>query len=176
MVITAKNVIERLRKEDERKENERKHGCFSATSFDSDWMSYLTRHKYWREFVASKMRGEWKVKDLVLNPRYLWDGSTQYCGLKISVILFDNDTCKLSIYKKAETSQWISAVRGEEERPREMWISETFPVEELGMIDRIGVKYRPKAIEEEIESLKATRKGLDKRIKDLKNELKNLTA
>ena len=44
------------------------------------------------------------------------------------------------------------------------------------MIDEVGIKYRPQAIQEELEDLKVNKKTIDQRIKFLKDELKKLTV
>lgn len=169
MVITKENIIEELRKESKRQEEERKGGWAAANNFNDYLESYLKSNKYWREFVASKMRGEWKVKDLSKS------------DLRISIIYFgwitDEEEACFTIYDKSvKQVSYLTTLCQMGIEPKDWWLSEHFPVKELTMIDEIGIRYRPKAIKEELEELRVNKKFIDQRIKSLKGELKKLTV
>ena len=64
MVINRENVIEKLKQESEKAERERRLGMASANNFSYYLEEYLRSNRYWKEFIASKMKGEWRVRDL----------------------------------------------------------------------------------------------------------------
>ena len=150
MVINRENVIEKLKQESERAERECRLGMASANNFSYYLEEYLRSNRYWKEFIASKMKGEWRVKDLA------------------------DDLIRISVIYLKEA--YLTAILQGGERPKDWWLSEDFPVKELTMIDEVGIKYRPTAIQEELEDLKVNKKTIDQRIKSLKEELKKLTV
>ena len=164
MVINRENVIEKLKQESERAERERRLGMASANNFSYYLEEYLRSNRYWKEFIASKMKGEWKVKDLANDL------------ISISVIYLREDDACISIHKRIREPAYLTAILQGEERPKDWWLSEDFPVKELTMIDEVGIRYRPQAIQEELEDLKVNKKTIDQRIKSLKEELKKLTV
>lgn len=96
--------------------------------------------------------------------------------ISISVIYLREDDACISIHKRIREPAYLTAILQGEERSKDWWLSENFPVKELTMIDEVGIRYRPIAIQEELEDLKTDKKTIDQRIKSLKEELKKLTV
>ena len=153
MVINRENVIEKLKQESERAERERRLGMASANNFSYYLEEYLRSNRYWKEFIASNLLNVY---------RWIFDGALFGCLIEAITGESVQNYMDRTVFKPLGLTAAYS--------PK--YLPAGTPTKDLLKT----IRYRPQAIQEELEDLKVNKKTIDQRIKSLKEELKKLTV